>query len=84
MKDLKAKEVGATLVAQYNLIETLREENARLLAAVVEMKKMLPVLVFIDNLCHDKWQEATRGTGIATLNAYRLALETALAKRSEP
>ena len=80
----KAKDVKDWLNELHDERDTLREENTRLLAAVQEMQKMLPVLDKIENYDQIFWEYATRGTGIATLNAYRLALETALAKRNEP
>ena len=80
----KAKDVKKWLNELHDERDTLREENTRLLAAVQEMQKMLPVLDKIENYDQILWEYATRGTGIATLNAYRIALETALAKRNEP
>lgn len=62
--------------------EKLREENAALRAAVKEMQRYLPVLEFVEN-DGIEWDFATAGTGIATLNAYRQTLETALAKMNE-
>lgn len=59
----------------------LREENARLRAAVAEMEGMLPVLEEIESTQPGFW--ALR-MGESTTNAYRLAIETALANRSNP
>lgn len=81
MENVKEKEVGATLVAQYNLIETLREENQRLRAAVAEMEKMLPVLEWLEGsiaLDHAMEGEA------ASVDNYRQTLNIALAKRKQP
>jgi len=65
-------------------IEALREENARYLAAVKEMERMLPSLRMLERDYPGAWIDITSGTGIATLNAYRQALKTALANRSKP
>jgi len=64
--------------------EGLREQNARLHAAVREMERVSGVLYWIESERPQWWAEATDGSGIATLNAYRLALQTALANRSNP
>ncbi len=59
----------------------LREENARLLAAVQEMEKMMPVLEYLT--ISRLWETAKTGTD-ADLSNYRQTLEIALAKRSKP
>lgn len=60
--------------------DALREQNARYLAAVQEMEKMLPVLEYLSQGI--AWKHAIEGEDV-DLNAYRLTLETALAKRSK-
>jgi hypothetical protein len=60
----RALEFGNELVA-------LRSENARLRS---EMKRYLPVLEAMESN-HSGWEWYTAGTGIATLNGYRAALE---------
>jgi len=64
--------------------DKLQEENARLLAAVREMERVSGVLYWIESERPQWWAEATDGSGIATLNAYRQALQMALANRSNP
>ena len=58
----------------------LREENHRLRAAVLEMKRMLPVINEFEDHRPVTWDEVTNGTGISTANAYRQTLEAALEK----
>jgi len=65
-------------------LENAEEQNARLLAAVREMERVSGVLYWIESERPQWWAEATDGSGIATLNAYRQALQTALANRSKP
>jgi len=61
----------------------LREQNARLLAAVCEMEKMLPVLERVERMESGFiWDKAVESD--TDLNTYRQALQTALAKRSNP
>jgi len=59
--------------------DKLQEENARYLAAVREMEKMLPVLEQTFTSSDEIWDH-----DLAPLNAYRLALQAALANRSNP
>jgi len=72
----KTKDV-VDLMLMYS--ETLREQNARYLAAVREMEKMLPVLEQTFTSSDEIWDH-----DLAPLNAYRLALQAALANRSNP
>jgi len=59
--------------------DKLQEQNARLLAAVQEMERMLPVLEQTFTSSDEIWDH-----DLAPLNAYRLALQMALANRSNP
>ena len=77
----KAKDVKEWLNELHDERDALREENTRLLAAVAEMQKMLPVLKYLQ--ISKLWDVALTNQ-TASFEAYRLALETALAKRSEP
>ncbi len=57
----------------------MREENATLRAAVLEMERMLPVLEFLSG--HEKgWSMALHNNGVLSLNTYRQTLLAALAK----
>jgi len=49
-----------------------RLENAQ--SAIKEMERMLVVIQRIEDELPATWSEATAGTGIATSNAYRLAI----------
>ncbi len=57
-----------------------QKANARLIAAsptlLSEMERYLPVIEFLENRS-DLWDEATRGTGIATANSYRHSIAKA-------
>lgn len=46
-----------------------------LLSAVAEMKRMLEVIEYVED--DPLWEDATKGTGIATANGYRDAIEKA-------
>ena len=63
--------------------DKLEAENAALRAAVAEMQLMLPVIEKIESGHTTAWAWATSGTGIATANAYRQTLETALAQNEK-
>lgn len=56
----------------------LRTQNAALLAAVKEMKLILPVVERLEKELPQTWDVVTQGTGIATLNGYRDKLGKAL------
>jgi len=76
---------NALRMAEINERAALREQNARLLAAVREMERMLPVLERLEESYPTLLKEAC-GEFVEVPSAfnYRLALETALAKRSNP
>lgn len=62
-------------------IDALEAENAALRAAVKEMQLMLPAIDKAEDMGNGGvWATLTAGTVIATPNAYRYALENALAK----
>lgn len=72
-----------TKVAVFPAMEELdvKLANANLIAAahdlLKEMERMLVVIQRIEDELPATWAEVTQGTGIATANAYRLAISRA-------
>ena len=55
---------------------TIYQQNSSLLEALKEMKRYLPVLERLEEI-PEWWEHLTKGTGIATLNGYKNAIQNA-------